>query len=245
MKLYLLSFAVIFSQILFSQKKLNDGKDVVTAMYKKYEGCKWYQHLTFIQDIVFYKDGKEEKKEVWHEASSSPGNLIIKFDSINSKSGVVFSNGKVCSIKDGKSTEPKPFIHDLTLVGFDVYFLKPERSAHLLDSLGYNLKIMREDTFEGRKIYVVGAQKGDIESNQFWIDAERMYMHKIIYKRRGKTQDCVFADYTLMEKKWVAKKVIFKTNGVLEAVETYYNIKLPKTLSPDIFKPEKFSEAKW
>ena len=97
-------------------------------MYNKYNG-KWYKYFTFTQDGTFYKDGKAEKTEVWHEAAMFPGNLVIKYDSMTSKNGVVFSNYKVCGIKDGVVKAPRSFIHDLLLVGFDVYFLHPSRTT--------------------------------------------------------------------------------------------------------------------
>ncbi len=223
-----------------------NGYELVKSMYDKYEGGKkWYKNMTFVQDIIFYKEGKVEKKEVWFEALMAPGNLVIKHHSMNSKSGTVFANYKVCGLQDGKATEPKPFIHDLLLMGFDVYFLKPEQTTHYLDSLGYNNKLLREDVYNGRKVFVIGANKGDTISNQVWIDTERLYMHRIIYTKRNNVQDVVFGNYELMQKNWVAKSVSFKINGALMAEEKYYDIKFPKELNPDIFKPEKFAEAKW
>ena len=44
---------MIFSSVIFSQKKFNDGNDIITVMHKKYENGKWYKNLTFIQDIFF------------------------------------------------------------------------------------------------------------------------------------------------------------------------------------------------
>lgn len=237
----------VFPLVMLSQAKskaVTDGHSLIRAMHDKYAG-KWYKNFTFIQDITFYKDNQEVKKEKWYEALSFPGNLTIKFNGMDSKDGVVFSNYKVTGIKEGKAQEPKPFIHDLLLAGFDVYFLKPEVTAHLLDSLGYDLKTVHEDTYNGRKVYVAGAAKGDTLSNQIWVDAERLYMHRIIYKRGKAVQDVVFGDYTQMDKYWVATSVSFKVNGHLEAVETYYDIKFPAKLSPEIFNPARFGEARW
>ncbi|HRD41038.1 MAG TPA: hypothetical protein PLC65_20590, partial [Bacteroidia bacterium] len=117
MKKPLFLVALFLSLHLFSQT-VNNGKDVISAMYKMYNG-KWYTHFTFTQDAFFYKDGKEERKEVWHEAASFPGKLVIKYDSMNSGNGVVFANNTVTGIKDGVAKQPRPFIHDLLLVGFD------------------------------------------------------------------------------------------------------------------------------
>jgi hypothetical protein len=238
-------FALCAPLFIFSQSKtIKDGNSLVAAMHKKYAG-KWYKNFTFIQDIIFYKDSQEVKREKWYEALSFPGNLVIKFNDMNSDDGVIFSDRKVTSIKDGKALEPKPFIHDLLLAGFDVYFLKPTETSHLLDSLGYKMNVLHEDTFSGRKVYVVGAEKGDDQSNQFWVDAERLYLHRIIYKKGKSVQDVVFGDYILMNKYWVATSVSFKRDGKLEAIEKYYDIKFPDKLDSEIFQPTKFLDSKW
>lgn len=242
MRLKLLFACLAVANSVISQVKT--GEDIIKAMYNTYHN-KWYKYFTFTQDAIFYKDGKEEKTEVWYEAAAFPGNLIIKYDSMSSKNGVVFTNNMVTGIKDGVIKTSKPFIHDLLLVGFDVYFLKPETSVHILDSLGYNLKLVREDEFEGRKVFVAGAEKGNETSNQFWIDKERLYMHRIIYKKNDKITDVIFADYEKMNGNWVAKKVIFKNNGNLQLMEKYYNIAFPSSINPSVFETEKFLDAKW
>ena len=238
-----LILALLISSLPIFAQKINSGKDVIHAMHKMYHG-KWYTFFTFTQDAFFYKDGKEQKKEVWHEAASFPGKLVIKYDSMKSGNGVVFANHTVTGIKDGIAKTPRAFIHDLLLVGFDVYFLQPELSCKILDSLGYDLNKVREDVFDNRAVYVVGAEKGNDTIPQFWIDKERLYMHRIVYKK-GKQMDVVFRDYVKMEGNWVAKEVIFKSNGELQMVEKYYNIKFPHALKEELFDPKKFMEANW
>lgn len=245
MKSFCFLLSLLISSVSFSQQ-IKNGNDVINAMYKKYDGGKkWYKYFSFTQDAFFYRNDSIIKKEVWHEIGSFPGYLAIKFDSKESKDGVIFAVNKVYSIKDGIAKEPRTFIHDLILVGFDAYFLKPEITSHLLDSLGYNLKEMHMDVFEGRKVYVIGAQPGDEKTPQFWIDTERLYLHRIIYKKKENITDCVFGDYEKVDGNWVAKKVTFKNNGHLQMVEKYYDLKFPKELNQDIFNPSKFSQTKW
>ena len=221
-----------------------NGYDVIAAMRNAYAGGRWYKHFTFSQQTHFIKNGKEEKMEIWHEAATFPGKLVIKFATKDAKNGIVFSDKKVTSFTDGKAPVTKPMIHDLLLGGFDIYFLKPYESAQLFDSLGYNLNLLREDVFNGRKVFVVGAQKLDSTSNQFWIDAERFYLHRIIYKQGMSIRDVAFDKYENIENYWVAKTVTFKQNGSLTMIENYYDIKFPKELNPDIFKLDKFNEIK-
>jgi len=237
---------VLFLSLGSYSQKITNGNDVITAMYNKYDGGKkWYKYFCFTQDSIFYRKDFIIKTEDWHEVGSFPGYLAIKFDKKDSKEGVIFAVNKVYSIKDGVAQEPKSFIHDLLLVGFDVYFMKPERTSQILDSLGYNLKTLHEDVFEGRKVYVVGADAGDDKTPQFWIDAERLYMHRIVYKKRDKVTDCIFGDYVKINGYWVAKKVTFKNNGQIQVVEKYYDLEFPKELNPDIFNPAKFTQTKW
>ena len=224
--------------------KINNGRDVLKAMHNAYSGGQWYKNFTFSQETHFIKDGKEEKMEIWHEAATFPGKLLIKFGTKDSKNGVLFSNQKVNVFSEGKEPFSKPMIHDLLLAAFDVYYLDPKETSHLFDSLGYNLKIAREDDFAGRKVYVVGAIKNDSLSNQFWIDAERFYLHRIIYKQGSNIRDVIFDDYEKIGNYWVAKTVIFKQDGKLNMTEKYYDIKFPKELNGDLFEPEKFNEVK-
>ena len=246
---FLLCFAIFNNNICNAQKKSGsipfpNGKELIEAMHKAYAPNKWYKYFTFSQNMEFYRNDSIIKKDVWHEAACLPGNLLIKFGEKNSKDGVLFSNFTVHSFQEGKEPRSSPMVHDLLLVGLDVYFLKPETTIRLLDSLGYNLSKIREDVFEGRKVYVVGADKDDLESKQFWIDAERLYMHRIIYKQRTKTNDCVFADYEKIKGNWVSKTIIFKQNGKLNLIERYYDMKFPKSLDEDLFMAEKFNEVK-
>lgn len=249
MKTVGLLFLCVFLNFFCDAQKRNtikyiDGTAVINAMYNAYTNNKWYKNFTFSQETHFLKDGKEEKMEIWHEAATFPGKLLIKFNTKDSKNGILFTDQKVFGFTEGKEPVSKPMIHELLLAAFDVYFYKPEKTVHIFDSLGYNLKIVREDVFAGRRVIVVGAQKNDSTGKQFWIDAERFYLHRIIYSKGSLVTDCIFSDYEKMKTYWVAKTILFKQNGILTTVEKYYDINFPKELDPALFDPEKFNEVK-
>jgi hypothetical protein len=246
-KKFLTILILVFSIISFSQSekpdlKYKDGKELIAVMYTKYAPAKWYRYFTFSQGMEYYRNDSMIRKETWHEAYQ-PGTLLIKFETKNSKSGRLYSNFTQHAFKEGHEPHASSRIHELLLVGLDVYFFKPEQTIRILDSLGYDLSKMRTDEFAGRKVYVVGAEKGDEKSRQFWFDAERLYMHRIVYEQKGKTNDVVFSDYKKMDGNWIAPTIIFKTDGKLYLIEHYYDIKFPKSLNQDYFKPEKFNEV--
>lgn len=224
---------------------IKSGYDVLEAMRNAYAGGRWYRYFTFSQEVQYFtKEGAPDKKEVWHEAAAFPGKLLIKFDSKASQNGVLFANNSYYGFKDGKEQVKLPMVHDLVLAGFDVYFLKPWETAHILDSLGYNLKKVREEQWMGRQVLVIGADKGDTLSPQLWIDKERFYLHRIIYRQRSAIRDVTFENYEKLEGNWVATFITFRQNGHLQLTERYYDIKFPKTLKEEWFKPEKFAEIK-
>ena len=234
-------FAPFFYYGQVKDKSYKDGKELISAMYQAYAPNKWYRYFTFSQDMDFYRNDSIIKREVWHEAYQ-PGALVIKIGSKDSKNGRLYTNFAVHSFTDGKETQVTPRVHELLLVGLDVYFFKPERTVQLLDSLGYNLSKIRTDEYKGRKVYVVGADKGDENSRQFWIDAERLYMHRIISNQKGKISDVEFGEYVNLEGYWIAKTITFKVDGKLNLIERYYDIKFPKSLKPELFDPKKFGE---
>lgn len=222
---------------------INSGYDAIAAMRNAYAGGRWYKTISFSQHTHFIKDGKENRLETWHEAAMFPGKLLVKFNSKDSKTGVLIENNKSHYFKENESVNTQNTIHHLLLTAFDVYFLKPFETTHLLDSLGYNLKLVREDVFNNKKVLVIGAAKGDEFSNQIWIDAERFYLHRLIYKNKNDLNDVTFEDYEKIENNWVAKTITFKLNGQLNLIENYYDIKFPKELNTDLFNPEKFKDV--
>ncbi len=240
---FLLLAGITFSQTKnTSELKYKDGRELIKAMLDRYYPDKWYRYFTFSQNTDFYRNDSLIKQEVWHEAYR-PGGLIIKIGSKDSKKGRIYSNFTVHSFEEGKPTQKTSRVHELLLIGLDVYFFKPELTIHLLDSLGYDLGKIREDQLDGRKVYVVGAEKGDEQTGQFWIDAERLYMHRVVVSRKGKVNDIVFGAYKKIKNKWVATYITFKTDNRLALTEKYFDIKFPKTVKEDWFDPEKFNQV--
>lgn len=221
-----------------------DGKEVLTQIYNAYKPNKWYRHFTFSQETYFYKDGKIDKKEIWHESSSSPGKLLIKFNTKDSKDGVIFKDNRVYVFKEGKEVANKPSVHELTLAAFDIYFIKPERSIFLLDSLGFDLKKVRYDQLDGKTMIVIGADKGDTLSNQLWYDEAHLYLRKMNFKHGNELREVELTDYKTIEKKHVATRVIFKINSTLAMEEKYFDIKFLKTEPTEYYDPKKFPELK-
>jgi hypothetical protein len=93
---------------------------------------------------------------------SVPGSLRIDFTPTSAGNGILFTGGKIFVWKDGKVDSTRPFDHPLLILGFDIYRLPAAEVIAKLQALKFDLSQFREDTWQGRKVYVVGAKA------QFW-----------------------------------------------------------------------------
>src|SRR5712664_2900466 len=75
--------------------------ELVAAMQKKY-GKSWYRTATFVQKTTNFDKNGKAKVETWYEALSVPGSLRIDFTPVKDGNGILFTDKKSYSFKDGK-----------------------------------------------------------------------------------------------------------------------------------------------
>jgi hypothetical protein len=226
-----------------SAKKIETAEELISAMHKKYAG-KWYKTLVFAQKTTTFRPDGTTQKGVWYEALSMPGRLRIDFDPLASGGGVIYANGVNSSFRDGKLTGSQPQNHALLVLGFDVYFQPVEVTLEQLKKMKMDLSVLREDTWQGRAAYVVGARAGDRRSPQFWIDKKNLYFVRLIQpagRDGASTQEIEFNKYQKVKGGgWIAPEVVFIVNGKRVFLEEYYGIRTNVPLSEDLFDPQKF-----
>jgi hypothetical protein len=226
--------------------KIKNAEDLIGAMRKKYEK-KWYQNTTFKQLTTDIDKDGAKKEAVWYEAISMPGRLRIDFDPAKDGNGVLFINDKIYTFKSGKLEGSRPLIHPLVLLAFDVYFLPVDQTLAKLKQLKFDLATLREDTWQGRPVYVVGAKAGDLHSPQFWIDQKRLYFVRM-FRPAGKdgvmTSETQFNKYQKLGGGWIAPEVIFMIDGKTTTTEAYSEIRANIDLDESLFDPEKWTTAK-
>src|SRR6185369_631431 len=149
--------------------KITTTDQLVSAMQKKYAKS-WYKTATFVQKTTNIDKDGNQKVETWYEAMSLPGSLRIDFTPTKDGNVILFTNGQIYSFKNGKVDTNRPFVHPLMVLGFDIYGLPQNDAMEKLKGLKFDVSIFREDTWQGRPVYVVGAKQGDLHSTQFWID---------------------------------------------------------------------------
>ena len=241
-RLFLLTMIVAAAQTIFAVD-FKSGEEVLAAMKKRYEG-KWYKTLTFEQKTTNYKPDGTSESHTWYEALTVPGKLRIDITPLEKGDGVIFADGKIYPFRDGKLGNAREFVHPLLVLGFDVYGQPVETTATQLKGLGIDLSIVHEEPWQDGTAIVVGAKQGDLVTPQFWIDKNKLVFTRLFQtagKDKKSVQETQFNKYEKAKGGgWVSAEVKFFVDGEIATTEDYTNIQTGRSLSPDLWNPDKW-----
>lgn len=227
---------------------ITSTQGLVEAMRDRYSG-KWYSTLTFVQASTFYRpDGSVLRSETWPESAMMPGRLRIDIGNPSIGNAVIYANDTVYQFQQRRLISRQPGNNPLQVLGFDVYHLPPSRTLEILSSLGYALEAMYRTNHEGRDYYVVGARQGDLKRKQFWVDADRLLLWRVIEPWLAtdtvNVREIRFQDYKQHGAGWVAEEVDFLRNGTRYFFEKYRDVRTDVEIDPALFDPRQFTTAK-
>lgn len=208
----------------------------------------WYKTATFVQKTTNYNPDGTSKASIWYEAMSLPGKLRIDFDPISDGSGILFSNDSMQRFQNGELKQTQPLIYPLMVLGFDVYRQAVQDTMDKLKKLGIDLSLFREDTWQGRPAYVVGAKAGDLNAMQFWIDEEHLYFVRMLQPGgpgKSHTQETQFNKYQKLKGGWMSPEVVFLFDGKPRTTEEYSEIRGDVELDSKLFDPANWKTAHW
>ncbi len=243
MKYTVILFLLLMTIAPVSAAKITNAEQLVSAMHKKYAG-KWYKTLVFAQKTTQFKPDGTVQNGIWYEALSMPGKLRVDYDPLAGGSGVIYAGGINNTFKDGKLVNSQPVNHALLVLGFDVYFQPVATTLEQLKKMKMDLSVLREDVWQGRSVYVVGAKQSDSRSPQFWIDKKNLYFVRLIQpvgKDGANTQEIEFNKYEKVKGGgWIAPEVVFILNGKRVFLEEYYGIRTNIPLDDNLFDPQQW-----
>lgn len=228
-------------------ERIKTTEDLIQAMQKKYAKS-WYKTATFVQKTTNIDKDGNKKVETWDEALSVPGSLRIDFTPIKDGNGILFTDRKIYSFKDGKQEGSRPYVHPLMILGFDIYQLPAAEVIDTLKNLNFDLSILRADTWQGRSVFVVGAKAGDLHSPQFWIDQKNLYFVRMLRpagQDGAQTQETQFNKYQRLGGGWMAPEVIFKIDNRVATTEEYSELRANPALDSRLFDPQYWTSVHW
>lgn len=233
--------ALLISRVAIAQKENKTGEDIIRMMYEKHK-TNWYPSLCFSQKVFNYRNDSLISTDVWHEAYKTPGNLIIKFTSMDSGNGMLFRNDSLYVFDRGVVKSKTERLHDLIILGFDVNIQNPEITIKQIEKMGYNLNIVEKANINGKPAWLVG----DTSKLCFWVDEESLLFVKMRRATSTGIREVEFAEYETINEFPVATLIKFYNNpGKLNMVEKYFNVNVNCSIDNSIFDPQHFNTATW
>jgi hypothetical protein len=216
-------------------------------MHARYAG-RWYHTLTFTQTTSF----PGEPAQTWYEAGAIPGKLRIDLAPLDSMTAILFIGDSTIVFKGGARAGARQDRNLLMTLGFDVYAQPPETTTAQLAAAGVDLGKLREDRWNGAKVWVVGAERGDTTTSQFWIEQDRLLFVRLIEARPAKQPgapasvlDVTFENYQRLARAWVAPRVVIKLNGKEVQREEYRDVRADRPLPPELYDTRTYHQAEW
>jgi hypothetical protein len=242
-------FALLVSLVLLGfHPGPKSGEELIRQMHERYAG-KWYHNLTFTQTTSF----PDRPAETWYEAGEIPGKLRIDIAPLDSMNAFMYLGDSSIVFKGGKRVGAREDRNLLMTLGFDVYGQPPQTTVAQIKAAQVDLSKIREDSWRGTKVWVVGAEKGDTLTNQFWIEQDRLLFLRLIEQHQNAKKpeekpailDITFEDYQPLAKGWVAPTCVIKVNGKELQREKYRDIRADVKLQPDLYDPVTYHPPKW
>jgi hypothetical protein len=225
-----------------SYSQITDGEELIKAMYEKYKG-KWYDKLKIVQKVTFYKNEEERGSQIWSEFLDLPGKVRSNIGPAENGNAEIYLNGEFHRFQNGKLVRSQKAPHPVLLLGFDVYLQESGKSIAMLKEVPYDLSKIHETIWQERPVYVVGADKDDFKSNQFWIDVEHLYfVRTITTSPSGALVDIEMNKIVRLGGGWIATQLIFKRNGEIILREDYQENPILDKVDPAVFDVKNFKK---
>lgn len=163
--------------------RVTSSSGLIRAMHDRYDG-KYLKTMSFLQNNTAYTTTGQEQKSQWYEHIEIPGKLRIAFLPASQKSGLVQVDDRVASFDNGIRVDFRPSVNPLLLLTADVYVAPVAAIMRGLDTLHVDDSIIRDDSWDGQPVYVVGAKAGDTTSNQLWVDRDQLRLVRFIQSQK-------------------------------------------------------------
>lgn len=231
-----------------TRASIESSRDLIREMHNAYAG-KWYRTLKLRQTNTFYTQSGKEEKSRWVQSLSVPGKLRVDFEPLSSKSGLLILDNRVTTFDNGRRIDSRRSIQPILTLTADVYANSPAVTLRRLDSLGIDLGRFRADRLDRNPVYVIGARNDeDVQSNQVWIDAERLVLVRLIQreKRGDRTivTDTRLRDYKQVEGVPVAHQLVATRDGRPYFKEEYENVRVNESIPSRFFDPSRWASVK-
>lgn len=218
------------------------ARAVVDLMRDAYAG-RWYETLEFRQrNTAYTAAGETRDAGEWLERQRVPGLLRIDFVAPQANgSGILFRADSQYVFDGGRLAQQMPLLHPLLLLSADAYALPTDSTVRALARLGVDTSVVRSGAWQERPAWIVGAAAEDSTSPQFWIDAERLLLVRLVHAQQAESGRTVTTDYHLVYQDVaglpVPREIVFHRAGRPYFREEYLDVRPNVAVDDSLFLP--------
>lgn len=235
-----LFFLLFSAKPTYSQETISCGSELIEKMHAKYVD-NWYQHITFKQNMFRYKNDSLIRNEIWLVAYSSPTKLHMRYLDFTSGRGWLIVNDTLYSYNHNKLIGERPRLHEIIILGYDVYGVSPQVTIPKIRQMGFDLSRVTQTQIGGNNVF----QVGNPDSLCFWVHSESLLFYGIRRVSENGTSEIFYENYKEVYGKPVATEVQYFEDGHMYLYEKYFDIRLPSSMPLNFFYPEQFDETRW
>ncbi|MDB4914507.1 MAG: hypothetical protein JWM95_2151 [Gemmatimonadetes bacterium] len=217
------------------------GAQVLERMRLAYEG-KWYHTLTFAQKTTMMGRDGAKRIQSWRESlrhdAARGTQLRIDFGNAADGNGVLYTPDSSWRVVAGQA-KPGDANGNAFLPLIEGVYVQPvAKTIAELASTHVDMSKVSQRTSQGKPVWVVGSlSASDSTSPQFWIDAERNVVVRMILQLApgADPYDVHLDDYVPAGKGMLATKVTMYIKGAPAQIEEYADWKTDVPLSDALF----------
>jgi hypothetical protein len=191
--------------------------------------------LSFDITTVEYRGERQIERES-RAYVALPGRLRVDVKPTSTRAGYVRNRQRMSVFDRGRRVSTSNRVDLATLLAYDIFAQSIDTTIMWLDSANIRYGLLRRDYWYGRPVWVVGAERGDHTSPQFWVDADRWRVVRVIQRdARNRVADARFSDYTALLEVPVAKRIVLYLDGELFQEQRFANVAVNPSLPARAF----------
>jgi hypothetical protein len=225
----------------FAGQKDLDSTTLLQKMYARYHG-KWHSNLSFNQTTERYRNDSLVKTQTWYEHILYPDKLRIDFDSLKSGNGIIFRADSTYVISNHKLARSVKNENELIFFLGGMYFVPFGDVLSHFKSLHYDLSKFHTDTWKGKPVYVIGADKADEKINQLWIDQEKLVAIRFLKYEDGTKEEGTMEGQIPLNGAWSETLCKFYINDHVLQIEKYHDVVAGGPIDKSMFEPSLISK---
>jgi hypothetical protein len=244
MRSFLLSLLVVMvGSVAYAQKIT--GSQVLDIMYNRHAG-KWYKNMGVVKDVDIIENGKTRPGGSWLMAMEFPGKFRMDIGDPATKTTILLSNKILYKWQDGKKTyENQDRSSLLFLTGGMYWYKRKEIPGKLVE---YNIDPTKayQTTYNGKAVYVLGAENAKDKLSQLWIEKDRLILLRIIeYDGMFNKIETRYEGHKKYGNYWIESKVSYLQGDKVLQVEKYKgDVLINMKLDPMLFDPQQLHNAR-